>query len=327
MDYHDAVYGPVEITEPVICDLMASRALQRLKDIDQSGYYEPHFPGISYSRFVHSVGVYLLLKKYNASLEEQIAGLIHDVSHSVFSHCIDYALDVGSQKEQNHQDNIFTAFVKKTDVSDIVSRFGFDLEYLLNDVHFPLKEAPLPDLCADRIDYSLRTAVTIREITDQEARAILTTLTVSDNRWVFQDLPSAQRYAELFLKLNTRYYASLSSAVMLWTVGDYLRHALDRGYINTDDLYTTDKLVLEKLTPFHASDERLQLLFDRMNCRIGFKNNPIDYDAEVYCKSRVVDPLCRINGVIKKISDVDPAWAAIIERESQPKCYYITFNR
>ena len=103
------------------------------------------------------------MKKYNASTEEQIAGLIHDVSHSAFSHCIDYVLDIGSEKEHNHQDNLFESFVRKTEIPEIIKKHDFDSEYILDDANFPLKEKDLPDLCADRIDYSLRTAVIFKE--------------------------------------------------------------------------------------------------------------------------------------------------------------------
>ncbi|MBU2509538.1 phosphohydrolase, partial [Patescibacteria group bacterium] len=75
------VYGEIEISEPVIIELINCPALQRLKEIDQAGYFEPHYPGSSQTRFEHSIGDYHLLTKYEASLEERIAGLIHDVSH------------------------------------------------------------------------------------------------------------------------------------------------------------------------------------------------------------------------------------------------------
>ena len=157
MKYIDRVYGNFEINEPVILELINSKALQRLKEIDQSGYFEPYVPkGSAYSRFEHSIGVYLLLKMYGSPIEEQIAGLIHDVSHSAFSHCIDYVLDAGSQKKQNHQDNVFDDFVKKSDIPVILKKHNLDLAYILEDLNFPLKERDLPDLCADRIDYSLK---------------------------------------------------------------------------------------------------------------------------------------------------------------------------
>jgi len=38
MRYKDPIYGEVEITEPVIVELINSPSLQRLKGIDQAGY-------------------------------------------------------------------------------------------------------------------------------------------------------------------------------------------------------------------------------------------------------------------------------------------------
>src|SRR3989344_6307050 len=133
MKYADRVYGNFEIEEPAILGLINSETFQRLKDIDQMGYFEPHFHGTAHSRLEHSIGVYLLLKMYGAPLEEQIAGLIHDVSHSAFSHCIDYVLDAGSEKEHNHQDNIFDEFVRTTQIPEIIKKYGFDPDYIFND--------------------------------------------------------------------------------------------------------------------------------------------------------------------------------------------------
>ncbi|GIW57621.1 MAG: hypothetical protein KatS3mg083_566 [Candidatus Dojkabacteria bacterium] len=283
-------------------ELINSKTLQRLKDIDQAGYFEPHFPGCAHSRFEHSVGVYLLLKIYGAPLEEQIAGLIHDVSHSAFSHCIDYVLDDGSQKEQNHQDNVFEEFVRKSEIPEILGKYGFDLDYILDDKNFPLKERDLPDLCADRIDYSLRTATVLRKI--ENGKYFIDNLSAENGRWIFKNFESAEKYAELFLWLNTEYYAGLPSAVMFRSVGDYLRYALSQNYISEDDLYTTDRIVLEKIEPHLETDSHLRLLFDRMNNKIGFKNDPNDYEVEISCKSRLVNPLCWHEGEIKRLSDV-----------------------
>jgi hypothetical protein len=325
MKITDRVYGNSEITEPIILELINSSALQRLKDIDQAGYFEPHFPGTALSRFEHSVGVYLLLKKYGAPIEEQIAGLIHDVSHAVFSHCIDYVLSAGSGKEQNHQDNVFEKFVKKSAIPAILRKYHLELSYILDDKNFPLKEQSLPNLCADRIDYSLRSAMTFRELDDE--KYFLDHLVAQDKKWIFTDFESAKKYAELFLKLNTIYYAGLPSAVMFQTVGDYLRHALAQGYISEADLYTTDKMVLAKIKPHTKNDPKLNLLLERMQNKIGFKNDPNNFDGEVFCKSRVIDPLCQHDGAVKRISQIDSNWSMILKQESQPKHYFIKFER
>lgn len=325
MKYTDRVYGNFEIMEPVILELISSPTLQRLKEIDQAGYFEPHFPGTAHSRFEHSVGVYLLLKMYNAPTEEQIAGLIHDVSHSAFSHCIDYVLDAGSEKEHSHQDNVFDEFVRKSEIPEILKKYNQDLDYILDDRNFPLKEMDLPDLCADRVDYSLRTATIFREI--ENGKYFINNLTADNRKWIFKNFESAEKYAELFLKLNTNYYAGLPSAVMFRTVGDYLRYALSKGYISETDLYTTDKIVLAKIEPRIKTDSKLSLLFDRMNNRIGFRNDPNDYSGKVFCKSRVVNPLCRYDGKIKRVSEVKPSWNDVIKQESQPKEYFLKFDK
>jgi len=325
MIYQDRVYGEFKIEEPIILELIESSTLQRLKAIDQIGYFEPYFPGTAHSRFEHSMGVYLLLLQYNAPLEEQIAGLIHDVSHSAFSHCIDYVLDAGSEKTHNHQDNIFDSFIKTSAIPAVLQKYNFDLEYILDDKNFPLKENQLPNLCADRIDYSLRTAVVFGEI--ENGRYFLNSLTAENGNWVFNDFSSAKKFAELFSKLNKEYYAGLSSAVMFRTVGDYLRYALLKGYILESDLYTTDKAVLAKIEPHLKADPKLNLLFDRMNNKIGFKNDPDNYDGRVFCKSRVVDPLFKENEAIKRVSEVDAEWKEVLAKEMAPKEYFIKFEK
>lgn len=325
MNIKDRVYGEVEISDPILIEIINSQTFQRLKDIDQYGYAEPFTPGAKLSRFEHSVGVCLLLKKYGAPIEEQIAGLIHDISHSAFSHAIDYVLDVGSEKTHDHQDNVFEEFVRKSELPIIFTKHHFDTEYILDDSNFPLKEKSLPDICADRIDYSLRDACVFREL--ENTKYFLDNLTAENGRWIFKNFESAKKYAELFLKTNNNYYADLSTATRFRAIGDYLRYALVKNYITEADLYTTDRVVLSKIEPYHGKDAHLCLLFDRMNNKIGFKNDPNNFDAEVYCKSRVVDPLCKHNGEVKRVSEIDPSWGVTIKEESKPKKYYIKFEK
>ncbi len=333
MKYRDRVYGEFNITEPIILELIKTPSLQRLKGIDQAGYRslwvnpEVSVGEYDHTRFAHSMGVYLLLFQYGASIEEQIAGLIHDVSHSAFSHCIDYVLKVGSEKEQSHQDNFFDCYIRQTKIPEIIKKFGFDLEYILNDENFPLKEKELPDLCADRIDYSLKTAVISGEIDKKEKNYFLENLTTKNNNWVFKNFKSAKKYAELFSKLNTVYYSGLPSAAMFRTVGDYLKYSLDKKYIFKKDLYETDKIVIDKIKKYLNKDKKLKLLWKRMNGEIKIANNSKDYDAKVFCKSRIVDPLFMEKDEIKKLSKIESDWSETIKKELIPKEYFLKFEK
>lgn len=332
MNYRDIVYGEFKITEPVILELINCSAMQRLKDIDQAGYpplwAKPALSSYekSYNRFVHSLGVYLLLYIFKAPLEEQIAGLIHDVSHSAFSHCVDYVLAEGKEAEQSHQDNVFDPYARKTEIPDILKKYGLDIDYILDDKNFPLKEKPLPDLCADRIDYSLKTAVVFGEINAREAEYYLNSLTVADGVWFFKDFIIAKKYAELFLKLNREIYAGLPTAIMFRCVGDCLKYSLRRGYITEHDLYQTDKNVIEKIKNNIKHGRRLGELWARMNNKPDVINDPGDFQLSIYVKSRAVDPCFYDQGAIKRVSEKDGEWGGIVENELKPKQYFLKFK-
>lgn len=328
MKYIDQVYGEVEIAEPVILELINCPAMQRLKKINAGGY-KPLWvkPWIEdpYNRFTHSVGVFLLLRKYRAPLEEQIAGLIHDVSHNIFSHAGSRAF--GDDRKQDHQDRIFVEFVKNTEILAILKKYNFAVGYILNEKNFPLKEKDLPALCADRIDYILRLAVVFENLAKKEVNYFLDNLITEDNLWIFKNFVAAKKFAELFRQINSSFLSCFRSAVMNAAVGDYLRHALDKDYIAKDDLYTTDQAVLAKIEKHLSHDATLNVLFARMNDKIKASNNPQDYDAHIFLKSRIVDPLFKHNGQILSVSQIDKEYAKILQQELKPKEYFVKFEK
>src|SRR4051812_29346399 len=93
MRYEDSVYGAVEIDEPVLLALLHSNAVQRLEQLMQHGVTALLGVTPSTTRLEHSIGVMLLVRRLGGSLQEQIAALLHDVSHTVFGHVIDYVFN------------------------------------------------------------------------------------------------------------------------------------------------------------------------------------------------------------------------------------------
>jgi len=332
MKYADRVYGQVDINEPVVLGIIKTPAFTRLKDVDQWGY-PPMYANpkslpteeMGCKRYEHSLGVYVLLKLFKAPIKEQIAGLIHDISHTVFSHSIDYALKEGSGKKHNYQDDTMKTYIKTTNIPDILAKYNFDLDYILNKNYFPLLEKEAPDLCADRIDYLLRDALVTREINNKKVTALRNGLIAENNQWVFEDYKLAREFADLFYKMNFIYYCNLESAAMFRSVGDVLQYAIQNQYISMDDIYTTDTEILMAVNKYAKSDEYLKKMLNRMNNKKKFENNPDDYDNEVFCKSRMVDPLFKKDNKIMRISDVDKDWGRIVEQELKPKQYFLKF--
>lgn len=333
MIYRDRIYGKLKIEEPVILELIKSPSLQRLKGISQGAHSPIFFKilNLPFSkcrvfRFEHSLGVFILLRIFNAPFEEQISGLIHDVSIPVFSHAVDYAIKEGSEINHSFHDSIHKKFVKNTEIPKILKKFGLKIDKILNDENFPLKERPLPDLCADRIDYSIRDGVAYGIISKEKAKLFIQSLQVIKNRWVFKNLKIAQDFAKFYKTMNDNFYSGLASALMFRTVGDFLSYSLKKGIISREDLFKTDKIVLKKIEKFKKKDKKLNLLLKRAEGKIKFKIDKRNYNAHCFCKSRIVDPLFQTtDGKIKTLSEVNKNWAKVVKKELKPKEYFIKF--
>src|SRR5207245_2399122 len=129
-----------------------------LKELHQYGvsYYITHPE--EYNRYDHSVGVFAILRLKGASIEEQVAGLLHDVSHTVFSHVGDFIFARSVEKEC-YQDNIHEWFLNKYGIKEILEKYGFSVSQICHKSgNFLALEQDLPNLCADRIDYNLQGA-------------------------------------------------------------------------------------------------------------------------------------------------------------------------
>jgi HD superfamily phosphohydrolase len=122
MKINDIVYGEWEI-EDVLGELLLSSPVQRLKRIHQGGASYLVNPKWNITRYEHSVGVMLLVKKLGGSMEEQIAALLHDVSHTAFSHVIDFVLE---RKNEDYHEMIFQSIVEKSIIPDILTKHGYN---------------------------------------------------------------------------------------------------------------------------------------------------------------------------------------------------------
>jgi len=63
-----------------------------------------------------------------------------------------------------------------------------------------------------------------------------------------------------------------------------------------------------------------------MNGKIVVRQNRRNYDAQIFCKSRIVDPLFIDKKKIKRLSQAQPAWGKIVKQELKPKQYFLKFQ-
>lgn len=121
MIIHDSLYGNANIQSSILFDLIRSKPMQRLKNINQAGISGYIIPWKKVSRLDHSIGVMILLKTFSANLKEQIAGLIHDVSHTAFSHVADF---VFPNADHEFHEWHYKRFVLRTEIALILKKYN-----------------------------------------------------------------------------------------------------------------------------------------------------------------------------------------------------------
>lgn len=297
----DRVYGQFEITSQVLVDLIQSEPLQRLKKIAQCGMPNTYSHIKSYSRYEHCVGVMLVLRKLGASEEEQIAGLLHDVSHTAFSHVVDWV--VGAGKIQDFQDNHHKEYIKKTIIPQILAQYGYSSERIVAYKHFGLLERDLPELCADRLDYA------VREFPETVANECICDLLEKEGRIVFQHEDKALLFAEHFLQRQMENWGGFESASRYRIFADVLRYAMEQNIITMDDLWQYDDFVVKKL--LLANDTYITTTLHALE-RKSLKALPKSNEV-VYTKFRYIDPLFLKDGVVVKLSEVNEVFHRLVK--------------
>jgi len=309
MKYNDKVYGEVEITEGVLLDTMNSNALQRLKNINQYGTWVLVNPEYSTNRFEHSVGVMLVLEKLGADLKEQLAGLVHDAAHTAFSHVVDYVF--GKAEIQDYHEIHAEEYISKTDIPEILQKYGYDWREIIHEEKFPLLEKKQPALCADRIDYFLRDGQVFNLFGKEFISKVLTSIKVRGDDIYYDNLDIAKAAAEMHFRLGD-FWASPIQSLLFQLLSQAVRIGLDEGIISEADLWMTDNELLVKLKTADNDEINRLLLMIRPDLKIELVDH--DWDYHIYTKVRYSDPLVNIDGKLKKLSEVDKDFKQKAER-------------
>lgn len=301
------VLGDIQEHNPSILALLDSQALLRLKHIDQSGpqaYFCANFP--SFTRYDHSLGVYALLKRYNVSQEEQIAGLLHDASHTVFSHVADIVFQSGTQRTESYQDVIHPWFLQSMHVDKILAKYHLTITDILpKNPKFTGLEQPYPDMNADRIEYNLHTGLVLNDLNLQEIEQILNALHFESDKWFFSDIASAKKFAKLSNYYTKAFWGGPENVAMYTVTSAAIKYALQNNIISKKDMhFGNDRLVVDKLT---ASNDPIM----RSLCTILFNINrhfvvTNDTNPDVFqpVKMRGIDPLVLHDHKLQRLSEL-----------------------
>ncbi|AXR15673.1 HD domain-containing protein [Bacillus thuringiensis] len=295
----DVLYGKFEV-DAVLEELILSKPVQRLKGIHQAGASYLMNEKWNVTRFDHSVGVMLLIKKLGGSVEEQIAGLLHDVSHTAFSHVIDYVFD---NENESYHEEIFSSVVKNSEIPAILARHGYNYEdILLDDLKWTLLERSAPELCADRVDYTLRDMYTYGYISLEEVHSFLEDVIEVEGKMVLQNIEIAEWFTETYYKEVIDFFMEPMNVYGNDMLAKTLKVALHKRIIHADDFLLEDEELISKLQ--QCNDPEVEALLSKVHPNVKVKEDRNDYDLHQKNKVRRIDPPLLREGKIVQSSVV-----------------------
>ncbi|PES73734.1 hypothetical protein CN507_00955 [Bacillus cereus] len=291
----DVIYGEFKV-DKVLEELILSKPVQRLKGIHQNGASYLMNEKWNVTRFDHSVGVMLLIKKLGGSVEEQIAGLLHDVSHTAFSHVIDYVFD---NENESYHEEIFSSVVKNSEIPAILSKHGYNYEdILLDDSKWTLLERSAPELCADRVDYTLRDMFTYGYISLEEVHSFLEDVIEVDGKMVIQNIEIAEWFTETYYKEVIDFFMKPMNIYGNDMLAKTLKLALHKKVIHADDFLLEDYELITKLQL--CKDQEVDALLRKVHPSIEVKEDRNEYDLHQKNKVRLIDlPLLREGKIVQ----------------------------
>jgi len=283
MRWCDRVYGEVAVDDPGVIALIGCPTFERLRGIRQAGPSALAFPFKTVTRHEHSLGVYLLLGRFGADRKERVAGLLHDISHTAFSHAVDF---VFASEEQDHHEGLKPEFLHRPDIAPAIAAMGYVPEDFHDDSIYPLLEQPLPRLCADRLDYFFRDSLACGVSTTGQVARFLAHLIVVDRTIAFDDAGVAREVAALFAIMNRDWWASPTEAYIYNEFADAIREAFDRGVLTREDLLADDAHVLDRLRSVEGGP-----IAEKLDHVFRFRPGAVEgFRPRVIPKTRWLDP-------------------------------------
>lgn len=321
------IYGDCLVTEPVIEELLQTRAFNRLKGINQYGIvHYIHQGNVPYTRYTHSLGVFYLLRMFGASIHEQIAGLLHDVSHTVFSHVGDHLMDAAhaaiDQTQDAYQDENHVWILAQTDIADVLLKYDISLASINHkNGNFHMLERELPDICADRLEYNLYGGYVEGWLTQEEIHEIIAALHYQDGKWFFDDISQAKKLAHISLRLCAELFASPFNAGSYTTTAQALMRAVDINLIKYQDiLFGQDDELFTKLT--ESNDEIIKACMNKaLHAKEWYVvSDDTAYDLTYIGKFRGINPWVHIGDKRMRLTECDTEFRTHYERVRHHVC-------
>ena len=279
----DAIHDYIHVDHLVIWHLINSQEMQRLRRVKQLGGTYQVFQSAEHSRFVHSLGVYQVVRRMleTECLDNELndydklcvmcAGLLHDIGHGPFSHSFE-----GVFKE-DHENITVRMILEDSEVHNILitvhEDLPTDIAAIIQHTHKNqiLIQMVSSQLDADRMDYLLRDSYMTGTTYGQfDMSRILRTMRICDGKIVYKEsgVQAIENYilARYHMYWQGYYHPTARSYEhLLQSVFQRVKDLFSEGYSYKTDLKYLLPFLYDELTvdDFTRLDEAVVLYYFR----------------------------------------------------------------
>ena len=150
----DPVHGIIKLEDWMI-KIIDTPQFQRLRRIKHLGFANLVYPGANHTRFEHSLGVMhiarLLSEKLELGDEIVVAGLLHDIGHTPFSHSSERILEKYAGISHENVKRVI-----RRELKDVLNDLGFSISKIADIISGKKPSIVSGDIDVDRMDYLVR---------------------------------------------------------------------------------------------------------------------------------------------------------------------------
>lgn len=290
---NDELYGEYYVDD-VIYEIINTKIFKRLKNIYQSGggYLVNDLWNVN--RQEHSIGTMILSLKFGGNIEEQIRALLHDISHTAFSHVIDYIL---KNENEDYHEKIQKNFLNDEELLSILRKYNLNIKRIMLK-NYSFLDDELPELSFDRIDYTLRDLFRQKRISHKDVKEIVNNLVVYQNKLCFNSLEIGKWFQKLYFQEVVEYFQDPLNTYINTMLSNLLASALNEKIIQLQDFNFTDEYIIKKIN----SSSKKKELEDIINKKKF--DEFLLLEEKIKVKKRYIDPYILVNNEIKRISEI-----------------------
>ena len=250
-----------------------------------------------YTRFDHSMGTAVLVWRFTQDSAQTLAAAFHDIATPCFAHVVDFM--AGDHMRQESTESRTREMIEgSAGIQAVIEDCGLAMDQVADYHQYPIADNDSPKLSADRLEYTLGNLVNYGLKEPGQALLYLDDLTVATNEHgetelVFRNIGTAAEFANDALKLG-KIYVSDEDRFAMEMLARLLKETVGAGVITMDDLWTTEKIVIEKL----KKDQEYRNRWDHF---CGYYQITRGTGIAIRAKKRYIDPLVDGRGRVSEL--------------------------